>query len=135
MDRNGKGRRFHRRALALAGAAIFGGLASPVIAAPEPSTKLVKCGAQSCLLVTGYRDDPTSVVSINGHAVAVEGARRWKAYLPVALVREWCAANARTIDVSLAAPAAEPATVTRVDLPIGLLADATVLAALEINVR
>lgn len=135
MDRNGKGRRFHQRALALAGALLLGSLASPAIAAPEPSAKLVRCGAESCLRVAGYRDDPTAIVSINGHVVPVEGERRWKADLPVAVVREWSAANARTIDVSLAGPEAQRETVTRVNLPIGLLADATVLAALEINVR
>src|SRR6187551_394138 len=29
-----------------------------------PSSELVRCGVQSCLQVTGHRDDPTSIVHI-----------------------------------------------------------------------
>jgi hypothetical protein len=121
--------------LALAGAIAAGSLASPAIAAPEPSSKLVRCGEQSCLQVTGHRDDPTSIVRINGHAVSVEGERKWKASVPLEVVREWSAPNARTIEVSLGDPEGQPATIASVDLPIGLLANATTLAALVINVH
>lgn len=135
MDRTRKGRDSHPRALTLAGAILLGSLASPAVAAPEPSTKLVRCGERSCLRVAGHRDDPASVVSINGRAVSVEGEHRWKVDLPVDVVREWSAANARTIEVALGDPEGQRETVASADLPIGMLADATALAALVINVH
>ena len=124
-----------RMFLAFVGAIAAAALASPAIAAPEPSSKLVRCGDQSCLQVTGHRDDPTSIVHINGHAVPVQGERKWKVSLPLAVVREWSAPNARMIEVSLGDPEGQRVTIASVDLPIGLLADGTVLAALVINVH
>jgi hypothetical protein len=121
----------NRMMLAFAGAVAVGTLASPNAAAAEPRTKLVRCGEQSCLRITGHRDDPTSIVSINGHAVAAEGERKWTVYLPVETVRAWSIPNARTIEVSLGDQ--QPA-ITSIDLPIGLLADQTALAELVITV-
>jgi hypothetical protein len=121
----------NRMMLAFAGAVAVGTLASPNAAAAEPRTKLVRCGEQSCLRITGHRDDPTSIVSINGHAVAAEGERRWTVELPVEIVRAWSIPNARTIEVSLGDQ--QPA-ITSIDLPIGLLADQTALAELVITV-
>ena len=124
-----------RMLLAFVGAIAAGALASPAIAAPEPSSELVRCGVQSCLQVTGHRDDPTSIVHINGHAVAVEGERKWKVSLPLELVREWSVSNARTIEVSLGDLEGHREIIASVDLPIGLLANTTTLAALVINVH
>ena len=122
----------NRMMLAFAGAVAVGTLASPNVAAAEPRTKLVRCGEQSCLRITGYRDDPTSIVSINGNAVSVEGGRKWTVNLPVEVVRAWSTPNARTIDVSLGGPQGQqPASV---ELPIGLLADRAAVAALVITV-
>lgn len=117
------------------GAIIVASFGSPALAAHEPSTKLVRCGAQSCLVVTGHRDDPAATVSINGRAVEVEGKRGWRASLPVETVRRWSAPFARTLDISLQSPGAEQKTTTSVDLPIGLLGHVTDLASLEIRVR
>jgi hypothetical protein len=121
--------------LAFVGAIAAGTVASPAIAAPEPSSKLVRCGDRSCLQVTGHRDDPASIVHINGHAVSVEGGRRWKVSLPLEVVREWSPPNARTIEVSLGDLEGPRETPAGVDLPIGLLANATTLAAVVINVH
>ena len=124
-----------RMLLAFVGAIAAGALASPAIGASEPSTKLVRCGDQSCLQVTGHRDDPTSIVHINGHAVSVEGERKWKVSVPLDVVREWSAPNAQTIEVSLGDMEGRPETIASVDLPIGLLANSVTLAALVINVH
>ncbi len=124
----------NRMTLALVGAIAAGLLATPGLAA-EPSTKLVRCGEQSCLRVAGYRDDPTAIVWINGHAVTAEGERNWKVHLPVDVVREWSLPNARMIEVSIGDRDNPLEAVARVDLPIGLLADEAVLASLVLNVR
>ena len=124
----------NRMMLAFAGAVAVVTLASPNAAAAEPRTKLVRCGEQSCLRITGHRDDPTSVVSINGHAVAAEGERKWTVDLPVEIVRAWSIPNARTIEVSLGGAQGQHPPISSIDLPIGLLADQTALAALVITV-
>lgn len=127
--------RLHGRLLALAAGIVAGSVASPALAAREPSAKLVRCGEQSCLRVSGHRDNPASIVRINGYAVPAEGDSKWTVHLPVDVVREWSAPNARTIDVSIGNPEMAQETIASVDLPIGLLADGTVLASLVINVH
>ena len=123
------------RAMALIGATIIASSASPTLAAVEPSSRLVHCGEESCVQISGHRDDPAVVVSVNGHAVSVEGDQRWKARLPVHVVREWSAGSAQTIQVALHDPETRNATVASVDLPIGLLGRMTDLSAMVISVH
>lgn len=120
--------------MASIGAIIIGSLTSPA-AASEPSTRLIRCEEQSCLQVSGRRDDPAAIVRINGHVVPVEGKRSWRVRLPIEVVRQWSIPHARTIEVSLHDPATQRETVASVDLPIGLLGGVTNLAALVISVR
>ena len=108
-------------------------LPSPAIAAPEPSAKLVRCGAENCLRVSGYRENAATTVMVNGYVVPVEGARKWAVNLPLDTVREWSAPRARTIEVSLQEPDAVEAQNAKVRLPIGLLGDVTLLASLVIS--
>lgn len=124
-----------RRAAALTGAILSTALASPAMAASEPTTKVVECGAQSCLLVSGRRDDPALLVSINGQVVDVEGGQNWRVRLPVETVRQLSAPNARTIEVGLLTSQAQMASSASVDLPIGLLSNLTDLAVLEVRAR
>ena len=129
-----KGSTFRKRTATLIGAIIIGGFATPAMAASEMSTKVVRCGDQSCLQVSGYREDPTSTVSINGQAVSVEGKNGWRVRLPVETVREWSAPYARTIEVSLRDPQTQLEASASVDLPIGMLGGVD-LASLVISAR
>ena len=122
-----------KRILAL-GAVLGAHIASPALGAAEPRTRLVDCEAGSCLLVTGRRAHAASPISINGHAVSVEGARKWRAVLPVTTVREWSAPFARTITVSVADTATRIESSAEADLPIGLLGHAE-LAMLVVRVK
>jgi hypothetical protein len=116
------------------GAALFASSLSPsAMAASAPDTRLVSCGEESCLLVSGQRADAASEVRINGHAVPVEGRQTWKVRLPVDTVRAWSAPMARTIDVTVRDPGAPAETTKRADLPIGLLGHVTELASLVIG--
>ena len=124
-----------RRALASIGATIIGSLASPATAASEPSARLIRCGEQSCLRISGRRDDPAAIISINGHVVPVEGEHSWRVCLPVEVVRQWSAPYARTIEVSLHGPETRRETIASVALPIGLLGGMTDVASLVISVR
>lgn len=123
-----------RRAFAL-GAIVAAGLASPALAASEPSTRLVECKAGSCLLVMGRRASAASLVSINGHAVATEGARKWRARVPVDTLREWSAPFARTITVSVEDAKTRADTTAEADLPIGLLGHVENLAMLVVSAK
>lgn len=115
--------------LLLTGAAFTATFASPAMAASEASTRLVSCGAESCLLVSGHRADAGSPVLINGRQVTVEGQNRWRVRVPVDAVRAWSAPYARTITVSVRDSS------TEADLPIGLLGHVTDLATLTIRVK
>lgn len=126
---------FRNRALTLIAGIVIGSIASPATAARAPSTKLVRCGAETCLRITGHRADPASIVSINDHVVPVKGKHDWQIRLPVEVVREWSAPYARTIKVSLHNPATQRESIASVDLPIGLLGLATNLASLVVSVR
>lgn len=101
----------------------------PAQAAPQPKTRLVSCGAEDCLLVTGRRADKGSPVSINGHVVAVEGGRSWRARLPLATVRAWSTPYARSVTVTTG----PTDSMAEASLPIGLLGHVTNLAALVVR--
>lgn len=90
-------------------------LATPAAAASETSTRLVKCGSESCLRVSGQRPDKASAIVINGHEVSVKGAERWHVRMPVETVRAWSSPFARTIAVSVAGFTQD------VKLPIGMM--------------
>lgn len=119
------------------GALLAAALASPAsaAAAAEPRTRLVDCEAGSCLLVTGRRAHATSTVNINGHAVPVEGSRKWRATLPVETLRQWSAPYARTITVSVVDARTGTEASTQADLPIGLLGHVENLALLVVRVK
>lgn len=104
-------------------------LSAPAMAAPPPTTRLVECGTQSCLVVSGKRDDASAPVSINGHAVAVLGKRSWRARVPVATVRAWSALHAQSVSVAVEGVEHE----TR--LPVGMLGPRRDLAMLEVRVK
>lgn len=123
-----------QQAVHLASALLLASLASPATAAPEASAKLVHCGAESCLRISGHRESPSSVVRINGNVVSAEGQRKWAVELPIHIVRDWSAPHARTIVVSLHDPATQRGASASVDLPIGLLGGVSDLASLVINV-
>jgi len=119
--------------LGLAITLLLGSLATPAAAATEPSAKLVRCGARSCLRVSGERESAAVPVKINGHVVPAEGKRSWKIDLPIETVRAWSTLHARTIEISLADPQTEGGASARIDLPIGLLGGVTNLASLVVN--
>lgn len=124
------------RALTITLAATFtASLASPVMAASEPSTRVVTCRSGSCLLVSGSRDSTASEVSINGHVVEVQGKKDWRVSLPLETVREWSIPLARTIEVGFTDTATHAQTTVDADLPIGLLGHAENLASLVISMK
>lgn len=111
------------------GMVLAASIATPACGAPAPSSRLVDCRPESCLLISGNRADPAFTVHVNGHAVPVEGGRKWRVRLPVSSIRAWSAPLARTITIS-AGDAIEEA-----DLPIGLLGHNSELAMLIVRAK
>ncbi len=114
----------------LLAASLIAGFAAPAMAA-APSTRLVTDHGEICVQVSGHRDDATSPVLIEGHAVSVTGNHSWRTRIPVQTLRQWARPFARQIAVSIAGQN-HPAMA---DLPIGLLGHTTDLAALTIGQR
>ncbi|MGN6358167.1 MAG: hypothetical protein ACTHLU_11910 [Novosphingobium sp.] len=110
-----------------------GTLAASSARASEPRTSVVKCQAESCLVVTGRRPNDEAGVSINGHEVSVEGRKKWRVLIPVETVRAWSAPLARSITVSVNTGLGSREFDTR--LPIGLLGQPDNLALLEISLK
>ncbi|MBB4858939.1 hypothetical protein HNO88_002265 [Novosphingobium chloroacetimidivorans] len=113
-------------------------VAAPAAAQTTPNTRLVDCGEESCLLVTGHRERGSDEVRINGHRVDVQGQRNWRVRLPLAKVREWSAPFARRLEVSTHPLAsrkdvAQAGTADTARLPIGLLGHVPDLASLVIT--
>ena len=128
--------RARRLALAsLLGVGLAAGFSSPAYAANEPRTRLVTCDAGNCLLVTGYRANAASAVTINGRPVFAEGARKWRVRVPVATVRAWSDPFARTIMVSVVDAESRADATAEVDLPIGMLGQAENLASLVVSAK
>jgi hypothetical protein len=117
------------------GAAMATCLTTPALAESKPSTRLVTCGTDSCLLVTGHRQSADAEVRINGHPVVVQGERSWRVRLPVSTVREWSAPFARKIEVSSYNPAMSTPASHAAKLPIGLLGHVPDLASLVITLN
>ncbi|MBO9669310.1 MAG: hypothetical protein J7485_02215 [Sphingobium sp.] len=103
-------------------------------AAPAPKTRLVSCGSESCLLVTGRRKGADSLVSINNRLVAVEGRRAWHVRVPLAAVRELTSPYARSIEVTVAQANGHEEWSEDASLPIGLLGHKN-LATLVVSAR
>lgn len=109
--------------------AALAGVAAPAAALPTPSTRLVACPSGDCLLVSGRRETGDASVTLNGHPVAVEGGRRWQFRLPVATLRTWCEANARSVSIGVAG------VEMRAKLPIGMMVRPQALTMLVIRTK
>ena len=103
-------------------------------ASAAPKTRLVSCGSESCLLVTGHRKGADSLVSINNRLVTVEGGRAWHIRVPLVAVRELTSPYARSIEVTVAQADGHQEWSEDARLPIGLLGHKN-LATLIVSAR
>lgn len=117
------------RVISVAGCLAFLVGAGSMPAMARTTTRVVECGAQSCLKLSGKRADAAEAITLNGHEISVQGGRNWQARVPVRTVREWSAPYARSIEVAVAG---QPRDVA---LPIGLLGQPLDLAMLVVRVK
>jgi hypothetical protein len=123
----------HVRALGLIGAvALMPVSVSAESGAIAASTRLHRCGDQTCLLIRGRRADPAASVLVQEHEVSVAGRRRWHVSLPLQTVQDWSPPFARSILVEIAG---NDGGTGRAKLPIGVFGHTTDLAFLNVSAR
>ncbi|WP_083836040.1 hypothetical protein [Sphingomonas elodea] len=111
-------------------------IAAPVAhAGTQPSARLVRCGAEQCLLVKGARSSAAATVTINDRVVPASGRRGWKVRVSLATLRGWTSPFARTLSVAVVNPIGQVEQREPVRLPVGLLGHNTKLAALVVRAR
>jgi hypothetical protein len=106
---------------------------SPALAAGSPRATLVHCGADTCLRLSGHRDRATVAVRIDGHTLAVEGARAWRITVPLSTARSWRIAHGDTLAVTLADDDTGTELIETAILPPGALGSRLELASLEVR--
>ena len=107
-----------------------------VVAAPaaaEPRTRLVHCGADTCLRVSGNRPHAAVAISIAGRAVSVEGARSWRVTLPLAATRGGIDPSGEGLMLTLTDPRTGIEQVQAAILPPGALGRPVILASLTVS--
>lgn len=113
----------------------FACMVSPIAAQAqgEARTQLVRCGEESCLQVSGYRQHDAMEVLINGLVADVDGDNKWRVQLTIDTVRELSEPRARALTIAVRDPDTLAENVSRASLPIGLLGDVSSLGSLEIT--
>jgi hypothetical protein len=120
-----------KAAALICGLAVF---AAPVEAESAARARLVHCGADTCLRLSGHRPDATTAVSVGGWELAVDGGRDWQATVPLATARTWPIARGYALRVTIA-DAAGMERVQSVPLPPGALGSHVELASLVVSGR
>lgn len=102
-------------------------------AAAAPQARLVRCGAETCLRISGHRPDPTVAIRIAGQDLAVEGARAWRVTVPLATARNWANRSGDTVVITQANRHDGAETSAAVALPPGALGRRLELASLMVR--
>ena len=108
---------------------------TPVQAGQSARARLVSCGENTCMRLSGYRPRTAMVVRIGGHDIAVAGDRAWEAAVPLAVARTWPTTRNYAVRLALVDPDARTEQVETVMLPPGSLGSRTEIASLTISAR
>lgn len=108
---------------------------APAQAERQTRARLVSCGENSCLRLSGYRARADMVVRIGEHDLAVEGDRAWQATVPLNVARAWPIARNYALRVTLVDPDEGAERGETVMLPPGSLGSRTEIASLIISAR
>lgn len=106
---------------------------TPGHAAAAPQARLVHCGDETCLRISGHRPHAAVVVRVAGHALAVEGEHSWRTTVPLTTARDWANASGDTLMLTLADPLTGTERVDAVTLPPGALGKRVELATLVVR--
>lgn len=108
---------------------------TPAWAEQRTRARLVSCGENTCLRLSGYRPRVAMVVRIGGRDLAVEGDRGWQATVPLDVARAWSITRNYALRVALVDPDAGTERIETVMLPPGSLGARTEIASLIVSAR
>jgi hypothetical protein len=108
---------------------------APAQAERQTRARLVSCGENNCLRLSGYRERADMVVRLGERDLAVEGDHAWQATVPLDVARAWPIARNYALRVVLVDPDAETERVETVMLPPGSLGSRTEIASLIVSAR
>lgn len=106
--------------------------ALPSVAVASPRATLVRCGAETCLRLSGDRADTVTAVRVGGRALAVEGGRRWRIVVPLSTARTWPITLTYAVPITLGDGEDDQGRTETVPLPPGSLGPGLELASLTI---
>lgn len=105
----------------------------PALATPAPQARLVHCGAETCLRLSGHRPQPTVAIRVAGRDLAVEGGRVWQVTVPLATARDWVRQSGDSLVMTLTDTRSGTESKSLVALPPGALGHRLELASLMIS--
>ncbi len=115
---------------ALAGACIAAAGATPAFAT---EARLVHCGTDTCLRLSGRRADPAVAIQVAERDLQVLGGRRWRIDVPLAAARLWQGVARDRLTITLADARTGSRRSETALLPPGALAGRIELAELVIG--
>ena len=107
--------------------------AAPALSASVARSRLVHCGRDTCLRISGHRSNPALPIRIDGDALAVDGGRHWRVTVPLSTVRIWAKSSGPVL--TLTSTDARGGTESRetVMLPPGAFGQRVELASLVVR--
>jgi hypothetical protein len=108
-------------------------VSTPGNAVAAPLARLVHCGNATCLRISGRRPHSAVAVRIDGHDLAVEGERNWRATVPLKAARDWMNAAGDTLTLTMVDTRTGAEMATAVSLPPGALGKHIELATLVVR--
>ncbi|MBY9063135.1 hypothetical protein K7957_09335 [Sphingomonas yunnanensis] len=109
--------------------------AVPAAAERRASARLVHCGAETCLRLSGQRAGVAVAVRVDGHDLPVTGERSWQATVPLAEARSWRLTRGYAVPVTLVDRAGGAERNLAVPVPPGALGARMELASLIVRAR
>jgi hypothetical protein len=109
--------------------------ALPAAAERPAGARLVHCGAETCLRLSGQRDGVGIAVQVDGRDLPVTGERSWQATVPLAEARTWRLTRGYAVPVTLVDRAGGAERTVAVAVPPGALGARVELASLIVRAR
>ncbi len=110
-------------------------IALPAHAEHAPQGRLVHCGQDTCLRLSGRRQRPEVVIEVGGQDLAVTGRRDWVVTIPLWRARQWVQSFGDPLTLTDFDPQSNAVRTTKVLLPPGALGRHVELASLVVRAR
>jgi hypothetical protein len=110
-------------------------VAAPGQAQAAPDARLVHCGQDTCLRISGRRANAEVAIRIGGHELAAQGERNWRITVPLAIARGWMMPSGDALELTLVDPRNNTTSLQKSVLPPGALGRRVELVTLVVSAR